>query len=45
MNLILENLNEINVLGMTRDLEELLDNLNRKTAELDLPASPPRPQP
>jgi ABC-type transporter Mla subunit MlaD len=36
VNLILENLNEINVLGMTRDLEELLDNLNRKTAELDL---------
>jgi ABC-type transporter Mla subunit MlaD len=36
VNLILENLNEINVLGMTRDLEELLDSLNRKTAEFDL---------
>ena len=36
VNLILDNLAEINVLGMTRDLEELLNTLNRKTAEFDL---------
>jgi ABC-type transporter Mla subunit MlaD len=36
MNLILENLNEINVLGMARNLEDLLESLNRKTAEFDL---------
>ena len=36
MNLILENLTEINVMGMTRNLEELLETLNRKTAEFDL---------
>jgi ABC-type transporter Mla subunit MlaD len=36
VNQILDNLAEINVLGMTRDLEELLETLNRKTAEFDL---------
>lgn len=36
MNLILENLTEINVMGMTRNLEELLETLNQKTAELDV---------
>jgi hypothetical protein len=36
LNLILENLNEINVLGMTRNLEQLLVTLNEKTAELDV---------
>jgi ABC-type transporter Mla subunit MlaD len=36
VNLILENLNEINIMGMTRNLEELLETLNHKTAEFDL---------
>ncbi|MDZ7666392.1 MAG: MlaD family protein [Desulfotignum sp.] len=36
VNLILDNLTEINVMGMTRNLEELLETLNRKTADFDL---------
>jgi ABC-type transporter Mla subunit MlaD len=36
MNLILENLTEINVMGMTRNLEKLLETLNQKTAALDM---------
>ncbi|MCF8114045.1 MAG: MlaD family protein [Desulfotignum sp.] len=36
LNLILENLSQINILGMTTNLEELLETLNRKTAEFDL---------
>ncbi len=36
VNLILDNLTEFNVMGMTRNLEQLLETLNRKTAEFDL---------
>ncbi len=36
VNMILENLTDINLIGMTHNLEELLDTLNRKTAEFDL---------
>jgi ABC-type transporter Mla subunit MlaD len=36
VNQILDHMAEINVLGMTRNLEELLETLNRKTAEFDL---------
>jgi ABC-type transporter Mla subunit MlaD len=36
LNLILENLSQINVMGMTANLEELLVTLNRKSAEFDL---------
>jgi hypothetical protein len=36
VNLILENLSQINILGMTANLEELLETLNRKSAEFDL---------
>ncbi|MCF8075477.1 MAG: MlaD family protein [Desulfotignum sp.] len=36
VNLILENLTEINIMGMTSNLEKLLDTLNQKTAALDV---------
>lgn len=36
VNLILEHLSQINILGMTANLEELLETLNTKTAEFDL---------
>ncbi len=36
VNLILENLTEINVMGMTGNLEKLLVTLNRKTEALDV---------
>ncbi|HKL00707.1 MAG TPA: MlaD family protein [Desulfotignum sp.] len=36
VNLILENLSQINVLGMTANLEALLETLNTKTADFDL---------
>jgi ABC-type transporter Mla subunit MlaD len=36
VNLILENLSQINIMGMTANLEGLLETLNRKTAEFDL---------
>jgi ABC-type transporter Mla subunit MlaD len=36
LNLILENLSEMNILGMVATLEELLKTLNNKTTEFDL---------
>jgi methyl-accepting chemotaxis protein len=36
LNLILENLSEMNLLGMVSNLEELLETMNRKTSEFDL---------
>ena len=36
VNLILENLSQINILGMTANLEALLETLNTKTADFDL---------
>lgn len=36
VNLILENLTEINIMGMTSNLEKLLDTLNQKTTALDV---------
>ena len=38
LNMILENLSAINVMGMTANLEQLLETLNRQSTEIDLAA-------